>query len=74
MLMALRYLTYNPGASNREIAAAISISDQAQVSRLMSRLSELGLTRSAVATPGRRRAWHLTHAGRREAGIEDRAA
>jgi DNA-binding MarR family transcriptional regulator len=71
MLLALRFLLEHPGASNREIAAAASISDEGQASRLMSRLSDLGLARNAAPIARRARAWHLTEAGRREAARTD---
>ena len=67
MLTALRYLADHPGASNREIAAAISVCDEGQMSRMMSRLSALDLARSGVPIPGQPHAWRLTPRGHDEA-------
>ena len=55
-----------PGASNRRIATASDVSDQGQMSKLLSRLHHLGLIENAGASPGRGEpnAWTLTDRGR----------
>jgi DNA-binding MarR family transcriptional regulator len=63
---ALVYLARHSDASNREIADAIGMSDQAQASRLLARMEDLGLidnpTHYNHGTPN---AWRLTPDGRR---------
>ncbi len=56
-----------PGASNREIATGAGISDQGQVSKLLTRLEHLGLIDNQGAGPakGAPNAWTLTPKGRR---------
>jgi hypothetical protein len=55
----------HPGASNREIAERSGITDQGQISKLLTRLARLGLT--VNVGPGQERgaanAWHLTQLG-----------
>ena len=55
-----------PGASNREIAAAAGIADQGQVSKLLTRLEHLGLIRNDGIghAKGAPNAWLLTPRGR----------
>jgi hypothetical protein len=62
VLMAIA--TY-PGASNRRIAQAAGIADQGQISRLLTRLQNLGLSENAnPAQPkGAPNAWQLTTKG-----------
>jgi AcrR family transcriptional regulator len=54
-----------PGASNRQIAATAGISDQGQVSKLLTRLEHLGLVHNEGAGPikGAPNAWTLTPKG-----------
>lgn len=53
------------GASNRVIADAAEISDQGQISKLLTRLQGLGLIANAgVDAPGEPNAWMLTAKGR----------
>ena len=54
-----------PRASNREIAAQSGISDQGQVSKLLTRLESLGLVRNDGAghVKGAPNAWVLTPRG-----------
>jgi DNA-binding MarR family transcriptional regulator len=63
---ALMYLATHSNVSNREVAAAIGIGDQAQASRLLARMRELGLidNRSRY-NDGAPNAWQLTADGRR---------
>jgi AcrR family transcriptional regulator len=55
----------HPGASNREIAERSGITDQGQISKLLTRLARLGLI--VNVGPGQERgaanAWHLTQLG-----------
>jgi AcrR family transcriptional regulator len=64
----VRVLTYtgeHPGASNREIAEGAGISDQGQVSKLLTRLERLQLVRNTGEgqVRGASNAWHLTERG-----------
>jgi AcrR family transcriptional regulator len=54
-----------PGCSNREIGGLAGISDQGQVSKLLSRLERLGLIENAGLAPGKGapNAWALTEKG-----------
>jgi AcrR family transcriptional regulator len=49
--------------SNREIAAAIGVSDQSQISRLLSQLAEEELASKRSEGAGKRNAWRLTPRG-----------
>ena len=60
----LRYLAEHPGASNREIATAIGIASQAQISTLLARLVDIGLLHKHPGRPGHPNAWSLTPYGR----------
>ncbi|HEV2924437.1 MAG TPA: helix-turn-helix domain-containing protein [Solirubrobacteraceae bacterium] len=63
---ALMYLANHVEASNRDIAAAIGISDDGQASRLLARMEELGLIRNRNPyNHGAPNAWQLTADGRR---------
>jgi predicted transcriptional regulator len=64
---ALLHLAGNPHASNRQIAAAIGIKDEAQISRLLSRMRDLGLVHNVRLGQDRGgpNAWRLTADGRR---------
>jgi AcrR family transcriptional regulator len=59
----LRYLASNPGASNRQIATAVGISRQEQISKLLARLDAMGLLLKRAAAPGGANAWSLTAHG-----------
>jgi AcrR family transcriptional regulator len=59
----LRYLAQNPGVSNREVAAAVGIRRQEQISRLLARLHALGLLVKPAAPRGAANAWSLTPYG-----------
>jgi AcrR family transcriptional regulator len=54
-----------PGSSNREIGGLAGISDQGQMSKLLSRLERLGLIENAGLAPGKGapNAWALTEKG-----------
>jgi hypothetical protein len=54
-----------PGGSNREVADRAGISDAAQISKLLARLQELGLTHNNGdrQAKGERNAWTLTTKG-----------
>jgi AcrR family transcriptional regulator len=59
-------LAANPGSSNRRVGDASGISDQGQVSKLLSRLQQLGLienTSSGGPVRGEPNAWTLTRKG-----------
>lgn len=64
---ALLHIASHPDASNREIAAAIGVGDEAQISRLLARMRDLGLVRnrSQPDNHGGPNAWQLTVDGRR---------
>ncbi|HEY3828873.1 MAG TPA: hypothetical protein VGL57_06725 [Solirubrobacteraceae bacterium] len=61
----LSYLAENPGASNREVARAVGIARQEQISKLLARLNALGLLLKRAALPGGANAWSLTSHGMR---------
>jgi DNA-binding MarR family transcriptional regulator len=62
----LVFLLTHPDASNREIAAGLGIMDEAQASRLLARMEDLGLIRNRNPyTPGAANSWQLTADGRR---------
>jgi AcrR family transcriptional regulator len=68
---ALETIAAHPGASNREIAIGSGVSDQGQISKLLSRLARLGLVenRGAGHEKGAANAWHLTPRGARVAHL-----
>lgn len=53
--------------SNREIARAIGVLHESQISRLLAMLAEHGLVEKRTAGVGRRNAWRLTRAGEQAA-------
>jgi AcrR family transcriptional regulator len=55
----------HPGSSNRAIAEAAEVSDQGQISKLLSRLQRLGLIQNPGPSParGEPNAWTLTQRG-----------
>jgi AcrR family transcriptional regulator len=56
----LLFLAVCPDSSNREIAAAIGIAHQSQISRLLAELRSVKLAAKRSAGPGKRNAWRLT--------------
>lgn len=74
----LRAIAAQPGRSNKEIAAAVGIRDQGQISKIMSRLQRHGIAmNNGENTPSYQRgapnAWHLTERGERlEQGLRER--
>jgi AcrR family transcriptional regulator len=72
----LLHIGFSPGASNREVADAVGIGDQGQISKLLARLASRGVieNRTDGSVRGAPNAWHLSPEGRRlEAGIRDAA-
>jgi hypothetical protein len=65
--MALLHIASNPQASNREIAAAIGMADDGQVSKLLARMADLGLVVNGTQAVkhGGANAWQLTADGTR---------
>ena len=62
--LVLTAVAERPGANNREVARAAGVSDQGQISRLMSRLETAGLlVNTGGDTQGFPRAWRLTPRG-----------
>jgi DNA-binding MarR family transcriptional regulator len=64
---ALLHLATHPYASNREIAAGIGIRSDAQMSRLLARMQDLGLVinHAQPGDHGGPNAWRLTADGER---------
>lgn len=60
----LQALQRHPGQSNRQVAKLVGISDQGQMSKLLSRLARLGLLINTSAM-GERNRWELTPTGSR---------
>jgi AcrR family transcriptional regulator/DNA-binding MarR family transcriptional regulator len=72
-LRCLRFIGANAGACNREIAMGAGISDQGQISKLLTRITHLGLVEKAPTRAGRPNHWELTELGERVLrDIEDR--
>ncbi len=61
----LMAISQTPGASNRALAEAAGVSDQGQISKLLSRLKTLGLVENIGRGPvkGEPNAWQLTDKG-----------
>jgi AcrR family transcriptional regulator len=59
----LQHLDANPGSSNRQIANALGIVRQEQISKVLARLHALGLLIKCPAAPGGANAWTLTPYG-----------
>ena len=59
----LQALAEHPGQSNRQVANRVGIADQGQASKLLSRLSQLGLLTNSGKTKGERNEWVLTPTG-----------
>ncbi len=65
-LRVLAAITAQPGASNREIADHADVTDQGQISKLLTRLQGLGLIHNTNPNHNTKRdpnAWHLTTQG-----------
>ncbi|HEY2142272.1 MAG TPA: TetR/AcrR family transcriptional regulator [Solirubrobacteraceae bacterium] len=64
-LRVISAIAENPGASNRQIAQAADVHDQGQISKLLTRLDELGMVQNTGAghTKGEPNAWSLTPRG-----------
>jgi AcrR family transcriptional regulator len=64
-VQVLGSIGWHSGASNREIANAVGMADQGQISKLLARLEHLGLieNRGAGQANGGANAWHLTADG-----------
>ena len=64
-LCVLTAIAAQPGASNRQVADAAGIQDPAQISKLLTRLTKLGLTHNKGQghTKGQSNAWTLTTKG-----------
>jgi AcrR family transcriptional regulator len=67
----LECVASEPGASNRRVADHAGISDQGQVSKLLSRLERIGLLANTgkLRPKGEANAWELTDAGRQVAQV-----
>jgi AcrR family transcriptional regulator len=59
----LYYVASNPGASNRQIATALGIARQEQISKVLARLYAIGLLLKRAGPPGGANAWSLTSHG-----------
>ncbi len=69
-------LAADPGSSNREVGHAAGVGDQGQISKLLTRLSKLGLIENSGAgqARGAPNAWMLTEKGTEiERAIKERA-
>lgn len=64
-LLALSTIAESPGLSNRQISDRVGIKDQGQISKLLSRLCELGLIENGGAGQphGAANAWRLASSG-----------
>jgi AcrR family transcriptional regulator len=64
-LRVLSVIALQPGASNRQIALAAGVSDQGQISKLLTRLDGLGLVQNTAPRQptGDPNAWQLTQLG-----------
>jgi AcrR family transcriptional regulator len=60
---SVRYLANHPGASNREIARAVGIARDTQISTMLARLVKAGLLEKRTAKPGGANSWTLTRCG-----------
>jgi DNA-binding MarR family transcriptional regulator len=65
-LRVLAVIAASPGASNREVAGSAEVADQGQISKLLSRLENLGLIQNTGVghVKGEPNAWELTGRGR----------
>jgi AcrR family transcriptional regulator len=64
-LRVLEVIAMTPEATNREVAAGAGVADQGQISKLLTRLSGLGLIENRAESIGKGgpNAWHLTRLG-----------
>lgn len=62
----MRSLTDHPGTSNRQVAAALGIRNESQVSRPLSRMRELGWASDDSSSHGSANAWRVTTLGKSE--------
>jgi AcrR family transcriptional regulator/DNA-binding MarR family transcriptional regulator len=64
-LLVLSVIDEHPGASNRQIAELAGVADQGQISKLLTRLENLGLIHNATPNQptGEPNQWHLTARG-----------
>ena len=64
-LRVLDVIAMTPEASNREVASGAGVADQGQISKLLTRLSGLGLVENRGESSGKGgpNAWHLTRLG-----------
>lgn len=70
---SLIYVAAHPGASNRQVGAAIGVSHRSQIAKTLERLVDLGLLVKRPGAPGHANAWHATEAGRESARVLSRA-
>jgi AcrR family transcriptional regulator len=63
----LLYVVDHPGASNRQIADAVGVSSQTQISTLLARLRTMGLLCKVAGRPGHANAWSPSADGERVA-------
>lgn len=65
-MRALTVISAQPGLSNSQVSERAGIKDQGQISKLLARLSRLGLIENAGEghAMGASNAWHLTPEGR----------
>ena len=68
---ALRWIAAHPGASNKQVAAAVDMPHLGQISKLLRRLHEAGLLIKRPGGAGRPNAWSLTERGERAARALD---
>jgi AcrR family transcriptional regulator/DNA-binding MarR family transcriptional regulator len=68
----LRHIAAHPGSGNTDIAAALEVAHESQMSRLLRRLADEGLVESR--RDGRSHAWRLTAFGAAVADCLDRGA
>ncbi len=59
----LRYLAQSPGASNRQVARAVGIVRDDQISTMLARLMRMGLLVKSPGRPGSPNAWSLSPRG-----------
>jgi TetR/AcrR family transcriptional regulator len=59
----LKYLAAHPNASNRQIADGIGVARHEQMSKLLARLSGMGLLAKRAGAPGHPNSWTLTQLG-----------
>jgi AcrR family transcriptional regulator len=64
-LLVLSVIGEHPGASNRQVADHAGVSDQGQISKLLTRLENLGLIHNTVPKQptGEPNQWHITQRG-----------